>query len=225
MLNSVAGNDPFRSFVLRAVLTRNHMFRSSLLLLILVSVTANADDQRAELFERANAGDTAAQEELDFSYSHWSSVYWNKERAIFWRCLAAKGGSERALRAFKDDENWSATCDEVISEGEKLGYNKYFPSGQFISNIEFASADEMPMVVPSERIWKLTWTTTECPRVCTSDIRVNGYLFIGADKATSVEGQMEFTGTDNESVLWLWPGTELTLLRPLADPSIQEFAQ
>ena len=193
--------------------------------LLMVAATSQADDQRAELFKQAKSGDTAAQEQVWFSYSDWHSVYWNKARALFWQCRTALGGSELAVRAFEGDEKWPTTCQKTIAEGEKLGFDKYFPSGEFIGNVEFAGPDEEPMVVPSERIWKLTWTTAECEGVCQADLRINGIVYVGVDQATLVEGQMEFSGSHMESTIWLWPGTELTLLRPLARPSLQEFAQ
>ncbi|ALU42182.1 hypothetical protein [Pseudoalteromonas rubra] len=199
-----------------------------ILFLILASTSVcYAQNDRAELFRKANGGDHSAQSELAFSYGHYSSHRYNSEKSKFWYCLAAKNNSEEAKINLENrlDGSWEKQCTDIIKSGYDKKFNEYYESGANLGLVTLKEEREETYTVPSERFWKVEWSQQECPRVCKSDIVVKGQIYSDEEKSTAMYGEFELNAQGNSSVIWLFPETEIRINIKGSKVSVTEFVQ
>ena len=163
------------------------------LAMLLAPVICAAQSDRAELFRKASSGDIDAQNELAFQYGHWSSTRYDIAKSNYWYCLAAAQGSEEATvnLGLRVQGEWQSKCPSIISDGNESGFSQYFESGSVIGEIEIDDGAGGEYVVPKERFWRIEWSKKDCPRVCQSDINVNGQIFLDEGKTTASYGEFE----------------------------------
>jgi len=200
-----------------------------LVLLVLWSSVALAQDDRNTLLEQANLGHADAQHRLADNYLRLSNHLYSEARATFWLCHAALSGHPSATQSpllTENLANWQELCPTIIEEGIEKGFNVYYESGEFISKVRFG--DEYKMTVPSERLWKLEFPRKKCKTVCQSLVRVNGQVFVDEDKNLTIHGEFVVdSNTQETSTLWLRSGTELSF-NVVGHPNgvtISEYAQ
>jgi hypothetical protein len=126
-------------------------------------------------------------------------------------------------------EDWPNTCPKIIEDGIEKGFNVYFESGEFVSEVELKPFPNNKLKVPSERVWKLEFARSEpCRGGCQSLIRLNGEILVDEDRNLTIGGVFTLdSNTDEVSTVWLRPGTEVSfsVVDPPEGVTISEYVE
>ena len=204
------------------------ILRTVLLILVaLFSSYSLAKEGFSEILRKAIAGDPDSQSELGFQYGHWSSPRINKEKSNYWYCRSAIQDNEEAAVNLENGigVNWKPECISIIKNGNNKGFNQYFLSGQNLGKVKLSSDTEVSYTVPSERFWRVEWSPQECERVCPSDIKVHGQIYTGEEKIIAIYGEFELNSQKENSVIWLFPETEIQINISGTNVNIIEYVQ
>ncbi len=99
----------------------------------------------------------------------------------------------------------------------------YLPSGH-VTRRFLASGRQGELIVPRERIWRITWVPTDCRPVCTAQLSIEGQVRLGESEEFLLSGQIqvslsELAGAKTISIL---TGSKLRLSAELGEVEIVE---
>lgn len=175
-------------------------------------------DSNKELYKSANNGDIKAMQILSRYYINQYSPRWNPERSRYWAC-----------RIYKLEQTVSTelNCEALLKTGEEKAYNEFIESGQKIKNVTLSAnvMDNLELKVPLEKEWHIQWRNSECKGVCSYEIAIDGYFYIGSNKNYLLGRDSTLSLNGESGEIWVTSGSIITLQLDSKLVKITEYAK
>lgn len=184
------------------------------------SFAANAGDVlelNKKLYEKANNGDVKSMQLLSRYYINQYSLRWNPERSRYWACRIYQ--LERTASTELD-------CKSLLKTGEKKGYNVFFERGQKVREVILSEnvMENLDLEVPPEREWHIQWQNSECEGICSYEIAIDGYFYIGENKNYLLGRNSSISLNGKSGEIWVLSGSVITLQLDSKLVKINEYA-
>ena len=186
-----------------------------------LSLFAHANDiltANKELYEKANSGDVKSIDILSRFYINQYSWRYNPEHSKYWRC--------RKERIVPNDKS-TLDCAPLLKDGEQKNYATFFERGEKIRDVKLSSdaMHNLSLEVPPETEWNIRWNSSSCDGICSYEISIDGYYYIGVQKKYLIgrESTLSLSSND-EGEIWVQSGSIVTLQLDPQLVSVSEHA-
>ncbi|MGX5202170.1 hypothetical protein [Aliikangiella sp. IMCC44632] len=193
----------------------------SILVICIIGNTQAGDilTTNKSLYDKANSGDVKSMEILSRFYFNQYSFRYNPEHSRYWQCRIEK------VRPSKESK---LDCPSLLAIGAEKKYDVFFERGQEVKKVVLSSnaRDNLKLEVPAERDWLIKWKRSDCDGVCSYELAIDGYYYVGPQKKYLIgrESTISLSGSDDGEIL-VSSGSIVTLQVASDSVEIVEYAQ
>jgi hypothetical protein len=105
-------------------------------------------------------------------------------------------------------------CATLLKDGEQKNYAVFYERGEKIRDVKLSSdvMDNLSLEVPPETEWNIKWNRSTCDGICSYEISIDGYYYIGVQKKYLIGRESTLSLSNNEEgEIWVQSGSIVTL--------------
>lgn len=172
-----------------------------------------------QLYDKANSGDVKSMDILSRFYIDQYSWRYNPEHSRYWLC--------RKEQIVPNDKS-ALDCATLLKIGEQKNYSTFYERGEKIREVSLSSdfMDNLSLEVPPETEWNIKWNWSDCDGICSYEISVDGYYYVGEQKKYLIGRESTLSLSNGETgEIWVQSGSNVTLQIDPKLVRIIEYAQ